>query len=121
VRSRELSSCRRKSAQLAPTAVQDALLGEIAADGATGGCAEMLAGHCSEPASWCATRLLAPDADRRATRHPDNCDSFLRPGTREKARTGIGNLARAVQQCTASIGSRRTVDKVPADYRRRQT
>jgi DNA mismatch repair protein MutS len=134
VRPRELvglAQSLQKSAQLArQLAGQDALLAELA----TGmeppaGCAEMLVRTLlEEPAALVrdggviASGLDAQLDELRAIQ--DNCDGFLLDlETRERARTGITNLRvqfNKVHGFYIEI-SQGQLDKVPGDYRRRQT
>jgi len=134
VRPRELVGLRQsldKSAQLArQLAGLDALLAEIAgAMTPPPGCGELMArAIMEEPAALVrdggviATGLDAELDELRAIQ--DNCDGFLLDlETREKARTGIANLRvqfNKVHGFYIEI-TQGQLDKVPGDYRRRQT
>jgi DNA mismatch repair protein MutS len=134
VRPRELvglGQSLEKSSQLARQLLgQEALLGEIAADmQPPAGCAEMLARTLlQEPAALVrdggviAAGLDAELDELRAIQ--DNCDSFLLElETRERARTGIANLRVQFNKVHGFYieVSQGQLDKVPGDYRRRQT
>ncbi|HXD39011.1 MAG TPA: DNA mismatch repair protein MutS, partial [Ramlibacter sp.] len=134
VRPRELvglAQSLEKSAQLAQQlAGQEALLGEIEADmRPPAGCAQMLARTLlEEPAALVrdggviATGLDAELDELRAIQ--DNCDGFLLElETRERARTGIANLRVQFNKVHGFYieVSQGQLDKVPGDYRRRQT
>ncbi|HEX9719768.1 MAG TPA: DNA mismatch repair protein MutS [Ramlibacter sp.] len=134
VRPRELvglAQSLQKSAQLArQLAGQDALLAGIAADmDPPAGCAGMLARTLlEEPAALArdggviASGLDTELDELRAIQ--DNCDGFLLElETRERSRTGIANLRvqfNKVHGFYIEI-SQGQLDKVPGDYRRRQT
>jgi DNA mismatch repair protein MutS len=134
VRPRELVGLRQsleKSAQLALRLQGlDSLLAEIAAGMAPPpGCAQLLARTVmEEPAalvrdgSVIASGLDAELDELRAIQ--ENCDGFLLDlETREKARTGIANLRvqfNKVHGFYIEI-TQGQLDKVPSDYRRRQT
>ena len=134
VRPRELVGLRQsleKSAQLALRLQGlDSLLAEIAAGMAPPpGCAQLLARTIQEePAALVrdggviASGLDAELDELRAIQ--DNCDGFLLDlETREKARTGIANLRvqfNKVHGFYIEI-TQGQLDKVPSDYRRRQT
>ena len=133
-RPRELVGLRQsleKSAQLAlQLAGHEALLGELAADMAPPrGCADLLARTLlEEPAALVREGgVIAPGLDRelddlRAIQ--DNCDGFLLElEGRERARTGIGNLRVQFNKVHGFYieVSQGQLEKVPADYRRRQT
>jgi DNA mismatch repair protein MutS len=134
VRPRELVGLRfslEKSARIArQLTAPDALLAEVARDMTPPpGCAELVA-HAimEEPAALVRDGgVIAPGLDAeldelRAIQ--DNCDGFLLElETREKARTGIANLRvqfNKVHGFYIEI-TQGQLDKVPADYRRRQT
>ena len=134
VRPRELVGLAQslaKSAQLArQLAGQEALLGEIAAGAQPpDGCAQMLARTLlEEPAALVRDGgVIAPGLDAeldelRAIQ--DNCDGFLLDlETRERARTGIANLRVQFNKVHGFYieVSQGQLDKVPGDYRRRQT
>ncbi|NPC56883.1 DNA mismatch repair protein MutS [Caenimonas soli] len=134
VRPRELVGLRQsleKSAQLSQRLQGlDSLLAEIAAGMAPpAGCAQLLARTIlEEPAALVrdggviAAGLDAELDELRAIQ--DNCDGFLLDlETREKARTGIANLRvqfNKVHGFYIEI-TQGQLDKVPTDYRRRQT
>jgi DNA mismatch repair protein MutS len=134
VRPRELVGLRQsleKSAQLALRLQGlDSLLAEIAAGMAPpSGCAQLLARTImEEPAALVrdggviASGLDVELDELRAIQ--DNCDGFLLDlETREKARTGIANLRvqfNKVHGFYIEI-TQGQLDKVPSDYRRRQT
>jgi DNA mismatch repair protein MutS len=134
VRPRELVGLRfslEKSARIArQLTAPDALLTEIARDMTPpAGCAELVArAIMEEPAALVrdggviAAGLDAELDELRAIQ--DNCDGFLLDlETREKARTGIANLRvqfNKVHGFYIEI-TQGQLDKVPADYRRRQT
>jgi len=134
VRPRELVGLRfslEKSARIArQLTAPDALLTEIARDMTPpAGCAELVArAIMDEPAALVrdggviASGLDAELDELRAIQ--DNCDGFLLDlETREKARTGIANLRvqfNKVHGFYIEI-TQGQLDKVPADYRRRQT
>jgi DNA mismatch repair protein MutS len=134
VRPRELVGLRQsleKSAQLAQRLQGlDCLLAEISAGMAPpAGCAQLLGRTIlEEPAALVrdggviASGLDAELDELRAIQ--DNCDGFLLDlETREKARTGIANLRvqfNKVHGFYIEI-TQGQLDKVPADYRRRQT
>jgi DNA mismatch repair protein MutS len=134
VRPRELVGLRQsldKSAQLSRQLHGlDSLLAEIAASMAPpAGCAELLARTIlDEPAALVRDGgVIAPGLDAeldelRAIQ--DNCDGFLLElETREKARTGIANLRvqfNKVHGFYIEI-TQGQLEKVPGDYRRRQT
>ncbi len=134
VRPRELVGLRQsleKSAQLSQRLQGlDSLLAQIAAGMAPpAGCAQLLARTIlEEPAALVrdggviASGLDAELDELRAIQ--DNCDGFLLDlETREKARTGIANLRvqfNKVHGFYIEI-TQGQLDKVPTDYRRRQT
>ncbi|MDF2465661.1 MAG: mutS [Ramlibacter sp.] len=134
VRPRELVGLRQsleKAAQLARQLEgQTALLAEVAgAMTPPSGCGELMArAIMEEPAALVrdggviATGLDAELDELRAIQ--DNCDGFLLDlETREKARTGIANLRvqfNKVHGFYIEI-TQGQLDKVPGDYRRRQT
>jgi DNA mismatch repair protein MutS len=134
VRPRELVGLRQsleKSAQLSQRLQGlDSLLAEIATGMAPpAGCAQLLARTIlEEPAALVrdggviASGLDAELDELRAIQ--DNCDGFLLDlETREKARTGIANLRvqfNKVHGFYIEI-TQGQLDKVPTDYRRRQT
>jgi DNA mismatch repair protein MutS len=134
VRPRELVGLRQsleKSAQLSQRLQGlDSLLAEIATGMAPpAGCAQLLARTImEEPAALVrdggviAAGLDAELDELRAIQ--DNCDGFLLDlETREKARTGIANLRvqfNKVHGFYIEI-TQGQLDKVPTDYRRRQT
>jgi DNA mismatch repair protein MutS len=134
VRPRELVGLAQSLDKSAHVAQQlaglDGLLGETAADMAPpAGCAQLLARTLlEEPAALVrdggviAHGLDAELDELRAIQ--DNCDGFLLDlETREKARTGIANLRvqfNKVHGFYIEI-SQGQLDKVPGDYRRRQT
>ena len=78
---------------------------------------------------WCATAVSSPPvlmpSSTSCAPSPTNCDSFLLDlEQRERARSGIANLQGAVQQGARLLHrshQQGQVDKVPEDYRRRQT
>jgi DNA mismatch repair protein MutS len=134
VRPRELVGLRQsldKSAQLArQLAGREALLGELAANMAPPrGCADLLARTLlEEPAALVReggviAAGVDPELDElRAIQ--DNCDGFLLElEGRERARTGIGNLRVQFNKVHGFYieVSQGQLDKVPGDYRRRQT
>ncbi len=134
VRPRELVGLRQsleKSAQLAmQLAGRDALLGDLAADMAPpAGCADRLARTLlEEPAALVreggviAAGVDAELDELRAIQ--DNCDGFLLElEGRERVRTGIGNLRVQFNKVHGFYieVSQGQLDKVPGDYRRRQT
>jgi DNA mismatch repair protein MutS len=134
VRPRELVGLRfslEKSARIArQLTAPDVLLTEIARDMTPpAGCADLVArAIMEEPAALVrdggviASGLDAELDELRAIQ--DNCDGFLLDlETREKARTGIANLRvqfNKVHGFYIEI-TQGQLDKVPADYRRRQT
>ncbi len=134
VRPRELVALQytlAKTAQLAPLLQgTDGLLERIAADlQAPPGCADMLRAAIQEtPAALVrdggviATGFDAELDELRAIQ--DNCDGFLLAlEQRERARTGIGNLRVQFNRVHGFYieVTQGQADKVPADYRRRQT
>jgi DNA mismatch repair protein MutS len=134
VRPRELVGLAQslaKSAQLARRlAGQDALLADLAAGmDPPAGCGEMLARTLlEEPAALVRDGgVIAPGLDAeldelRAIQ--DNCDGFLLElETRERSRTGIANLRVQFNKVHGFYieVSQGQLDKVPGDYRRRQT
>jgi DNA mismatch repair protein MutS len=134
VRPRELvglAQSLEKSAQLArQLAGQDALLAELAADmNPPEGCGELLTRTLlPEPAALVRDGgVIAPGLDAeldelRAIQ--DNCDSFLFGlETRERSRTGIANLRVQFNKVHGFYieVSQGQLEKVPGDYRRRQT
>jgi DNA mismatch repair protein MutS len=134
VRPRELVGLRfslEKSARIArQLTAPDSLLTEIARDMMPpAGCADLVArAIMEEPAALVRDGgVIAPglDAELDELRSiQDNCDGFLLElETREKARTGIANLRvqfNKVHGFYIEI-TQGQLDKVPADYRRRQT
>jgi DNA mismatch repair protein MutS len=134
VRPRELvglAQSLEKAAQLArQLGGQDGLLAELAADmDPPAGCAQMLSRTLlAEPAALVREGgVIAPGLDGeldelRAIQN--NCDGFLLElETRERARTGIGNLRVQFNKVHGFYieVSQGQLDKVPGDYRRRQT
>jgi DNA mismatch repair protein MutS len=134
VRPRELvglAQSLQKSAQLVlQLASQEGLLAEVAADLIPpGDCAEMLARTLrEEPAALVRDGgVIAPGLDAeldelRAIQ--DNCDGFLLDlETRERSRSGIANLRVQFNKVHGFFieVSQGQLDKVPSDYRRRQT
>ncbi len=134
VRPRELVGLQQsldKSAQLArQLAGREALLGELAAEMAPPrGCADLLGRTLlDEPAALVReggviAAGVDPELDElRAIQ--DNCDAFLLElEGRERARTGIGNLRVQFNKVHGFYieVSQGQLDKVPGDYRRRQT
>jgi DNA mismatch repair protein MutS len=134
VRPRELvglAQALEKSAQLARRlAQQEALLAELAAGmSPPAGCGEMLAETLlAEPAALVRDGgVIAPGLDAeldelRAIQ--DNCDGFLLElETRERSRTGISNLRVQFNKVHGFYieVSQGQLEKVPGDYRRRQT
>jgi DNA mismatch repair protein MutS len=134
VRPRELvglAQSLEKAAQLArQLARQDGLLAEVAADMVPpASCAQLLARTLlEEPAALLRDGgVIAPGLDGeldelRAIQ--DNCDGFLLDlETRERARSGIGNLRVQFNKVHGFFieVSQGQLDKVPSDYRRRQT
>jgi DNA mismatch repair protein MutS len=134
VRPRELvglAQSLEKAAQLArQLAGQDGLLAEVAADMVPpASCAQLLARTLlEEPAALLRDGgVIAPGLDGeldelRAIQ--DNCDGFLLDlESRERARSGIGNLRVQFNKVHGFFieVSQGQLDKVPSDYRRRQT
>jgi len=134
VRPRELVGLGQSLAKSAALAQrlqgQDALLGDLGEQlTPPSGCADLLAQTLlEEPAA------LVRDGGVIATGHDaeldelraiqDNCDGFLLElETREKARTGIANLRVQFNKVHGFYieVTQGQLDKVPADYRRRQT
>jgi DNA mismatch repair protein MutS len=130
VRPRELAACATRW-QSCPCArpAQGALLGSDAADAAAArGCAELLQRHRRRARGAGARRRRDRpgfDAELDELRAiQTNCDAFLLDlEARERARTGIANLRVQFNKVHGFYieVTQGQVDKVPADYQRRQT